>query len=339
MIIISSGIMFLMNYSVLSMFMQEKTKSILISLLLIMFVFLTIILANTFNNTVLSFLKTFINFYIGTVFIFFVLSIIFRLTNLIFKIDSKYLAIAFLVVGIFMVILATFNSIGFENHNYTIKSDKLDKDYKIVHISDIHIGSNSENHLKNIVKYINNLSNTDAVFITGDLVDENIDFEDLKSLNDLQTKTYFIYGNHDFFVNQKKFDNILSKLNLIVLRDESVNLEKLQIIGLNDNSNLKKELSKIEIQKDKFSILLNHQPSYIDYVKSKRINLMLSGHTHAGQIWPFNYLVRLQFKYIEGFYKFGNFHLNVNPGTGTWGPKMRLGSKNEIDIIHLKSTN
>ena len=62
---------------------------------------------------------------------------------------------------------------------------------------------------------------------------------------------------------------------------------------------------------------------------------MLSGHTHNGQIFPFNWLVRQQFRWIQGMHRDGDSHLYVSPGTGTWGPVMRLGSRNEITCIDL----
>ena len=61
---------------------------------------------------------------------------------------------------------------------------------------------------------------------------------------------------------------------------------------------------------------------------------MLSGHTHNGQIFPFNFIVKLKFKFIYGLYSMNNSNLYVSSGVACWGPKIRLGSKNEI--IHLK---
>ena len=90
------------------------------------------------------------------------------------------------------------------------------------------------------------------------------------------------------------------------------------------------------IKNEKFNICMVHQPSIWDDV-SENIDVMLSGHTHKGQIFPFNFLVKLKFKYIYGEYQLNNGTLFVSSGAGTWGPRMRLGSFNEILKINLST--
>ena len=94
---------------------------------------------------------------------------------------------------------------------------------------------------------------------------------------------------------------------------------------------------KVNSNKNTFNITLVHKPNIWDDVKSYS-DLMLSGHTHNGQIFPFNLLVKLQFKYIYGLYKEETSKLYVSCGIGCWGPKMRIGSNNEIVkiLIHPK---
>ena len=85
------------------------------------------------------------------------------------------------------------------------------------------------------------------------------------------------------------------------------------------------------------NICLVHQPSIWEDLKNN-IDIMFSGHTHRGQIFPFNYLVKLKFKYIYGMYTHKNNYLIVSSGAGTWGPRMRLGSFNEIIKLNIKKT-
>lgn len=329
------GTLLLVNYSVFSLFWENSRHALLISFGLILAAIAVLFVEHNFSNSVLTFLRKSVNFYLGSIFIFFTLSLFFHGANAFFGINSPYFLPTFIISGVAIVALATWNSLRFENNDHTISSPKLTKDYKIVHISDIHIGSNSKKSLKKRVDYINTL-NADAVFITGDLVDANVSFEDLESLNELIPQTYFIYGNHEHYINQKHLNILLSRLKFTVLRDEETNFEELQVIGIDDFSDLKTELQKFKIEDDAFTILLNHQPTDVEFVQSQKVDLMLSGHTHGGQIWPFGYLVKLQFPYIEGMYQLGDFWLNVNSGTGTWGPRMRLGSQNEISVIFLK---
>jgi hypothetical protein len=82
-----------------------------------------------------------------------------------------------------------------------------------------------------------------------------------------------------------------------------------------------------------------HLPSEWEAAREKGIDLQLSGHTHHGQFYPFNLIVKLVFPYFGGLYKKGKDHLYVSAGTGTWGPPMRLGSRNEITVIELEPSD
>ena len=85
------------------------------------------------------------------------------------------------------------------------------------------------------------------------------------------------------------------------------------------------------------TILLSHTPWQIDQAVNNGADLIISGHTHNGQIWPFNYLVERQYPYIQGHYRIGNSHVLVGRGTGTWGPRMRLWQPAEILHVVLHS--
>ena len=105
----------------------------------------------------------------------------------------------------------------------------------------------------------------------------------------------------------------------------------MNIIGIDENLNTKDQLEvfKKNYNTSKFNITLVHKPLIWDQIKNKN-ELMLSGHTHNGQIFPFNKIVRLKFKYVYGLYESQHSNLYVSSGCACWGPKMRLGSENEI---------
>jgi predicted MPP superfamily phosphohydrolase len=84
-------------------------------------------------------------------------------------------------------------------------------------------------------------------------------------------------------------------------------------------------------------VLLAHQPRSVLQASKMGVGLQLSGHTHGGQIWPWNYLVRLQQPYVAGHFKHGDTHLYVSRGTGYWGPPMRVGAPAEITRIKLRA--
>ncbi len=92
----------------------------------------------------------------------------------------------------------------------------------------------------------------------------------------------------------------------------------------------------MEIDKSKPSILMYHVPTEIKAASESGISLLLSGHTHKGQFFPFTILGRLVFPYFNGIYNYEDTQVYVSQGTGTWGPPMRLGSRSEITLIKLK---
>jgi predicted MPP superfamily phosphohydrolase len=235
-----------------------------------------------------------------------------------------------------------------------IKIKDLKKSYSIVQLSDIHIGGLIDKEfIKNLVSKVNSLK-PDLVVITGDMID--IDIKSAKpilvELNALNSKygTYFVVGNHEYFHNIKDILDAVKSLNIKVLENDSVYIgdksSGFNLLGVYDVIGYRKNYCKPDIDKacsniDKNSpnILLAHQPRYIEKISSDiRVDLMLSGHTHGGQIYPFRFLVKLKQPYIEGLYKDNlGRQIYVNRGTGFWGPPMRLGAKPEISYITLKS--
>ena len=112
----------------------------------------------------------------------------------------------------------------------------------------------------------------------------------------------------------------------------------LQITGIDDaeaRDQVARELPAFKPDNERFQILLYHRPDGADAAANWGAHLMLTGHTHRGQVFPFYYLVKRVFPNIYGRYQAPGFTLYVSPGTGTWGPVMRLGSRCEITLIRL----
>ena len=107
-----------------------------------------------------------------------------------------------------------------------------------------------------------------------------------------------------------------------------------------DNNVKKKDLEQvlqqINIDKAKFSILMYHSPVELKTLSQAGLDLVLSGHTHSGQIFPFNYIARLFHKPLSGLHKNNNTYQYITSGTGTWGPRMRLGSRSEIVLLEIR---
>jgi len=218
---------------------------------------------------------------------------------------------------------------------------------KIVQISDMHLGHiYKQEFVRQIVDKINSI-NPALVVITGDLfdgMDGNLDnicspFSELKLKNGI----FFVTGNHETYLGIERAYAALEKTNVKIMRDEVADLDGLKLIGINYPLRGEKKDPVIvleSLRKDFFgkpNIFLYHTPVSIKQFSQNGINLQLSGHTHAGQLFPFEWVTKLAYKgYDYGFYQIGAYSLYVSSGTGTWGPAMRTGGKSEITVITLQ---
>ena len=259
-------------------------------------------------------------------------------------------------IGAVSVVVATNakamdNAKNIELEVVDVKIKNLKKAYNIVQLSDVHIGGLIDKEfISNLVKRVNTL-NADIIVITGDLVDTKLDYAApaLNELANLKAKygTYFIVGNHEYFHGVENIIAHVNDLGIQVLENENVYIgeenEGFNLAGVYDRFGARYGAFEPDIhealrdKKDSPTVLLAHQPKYIEEIEdTKDIDLALCGHTHGGQIFPFNYLVKLQQPYVRGL-NVHNEHTQVyvNKGTGFWGPPMRLGASSEITLLKL----
>lgn len=245
----------------------------------------------------------------------------------------------FTVAVLFLISLYQGNKIVVRNEE--VFTDKVEESLRIVHVSDLHIGAiNLSDKLERAVDKVNEL-NPDIICISGDLLDGSgiINEHVLSPLNKFNAKTYFVPGNHEIFFGLEQACALIKEQGVDVLRNEKKSFENIEVVGI-DNPEVEgvdeiKHLKKLSKQVDsqKFSILLYHTPVGLDDFRNSSIDLMLSGHTHKGQLYPVEYLVKLYHEFVWGFFKLGDKYLNISSGAGTWGPPMRLGTQNEIVVI------
>ena len=213
-------------------------------------------------------------------------------------------------------------------------------DMRLVQLSDIHIGSVGADFLNRVVKRVKELK-PDAVLITGDLMDPHGSFkpEGFSVLNEIEAPVFFVTGNHERYADLDRVGTLLKSTKARWLRNEVVDFNDIKLIGIDDGdhkNHVAERLEKIAVEPEKFNVLMYHRPDGLEAAADAGVDLMLAGHTHNGQILPFNFFVRLFFKRMKGLYKHNGCLLYVSSGTGTWGPRMRLGSRSEIVLIELE---
>ena len=224
--------------------------------------------------------------------------------------------------------------------------------FSIVQITDIHIGALSmRSELAEIVTIVNSLQ-PDLIAVTGDLVDGDAEelADELAPLAELRAQhgVFFVTGNHEYYSGVEKWLPAIEQLGITVLNNTRTEIRRgkdsLFLAGVTDYNagrfgekyapDYNRALGGID--KKRTIILLAHQPRAVEEAALYGVDLMLSGHMHGGQIWPFNYLTPLQQPYIKGFYRHKETLLYVNQGTGYWGPPMRIGTYKEISEFILR---
>jgi predicted MPP superfamily phosphohydrolase len=226
--------------------------------------------------------------------------------------------------------------------------------YKIVQLTDIHVGPTiGREFIEQIVRKTNAAS-PDLIVITGDLVDGTVEqlgalVEPLRQLR-APDGVFFVTGNHEYYSGADEWIAHLETLGIRVLRNEHLRLRDggeggLDLAGVDDWTAKQMlphhgpDLPKALAGRDEARalVLLAHQPKAIVEAAQRGVDLVLSGHTHGGQLFPFMYLVALQQPYVDGLHRHEGTAIYVSRGTGYWGPPMRLGAPAEITLLELQS--
>jgi len=222
-----------------------------------------------------------------------------------------------------------------------LSSHKLTAPLRFAQITDVHIGSRSADFLARVMQQVNSLD-IEFLCITGDFIDApGIGLEKLSALRDCRVPIYFSIGNHERYEDLEDILQRLATLGVQVLRSRSIVHGPAQVIGIDDSGHpakVQRELPAIAIDPRRFVLLLYHRPRGLVDAAQAGVDLMISGHTHNGQIVPFNLVVGRVFKQVVGLFRHGQTQLYVSPGTGTWGPVMRLGSRGEVTYFEIQPT-
>ncbi|MCB9535841.1 MAG: metallophosphoesterase [Myxococcales bacterium] len=227
--------------------------------------------------------------------------------------------------------------------------------FTIAQLTDIHVGPIiGAPFTRQLVERVNALD-VDLVAITGDLVDGSVARlrDHVAPLGGLKSRhgTYFVTGNHEYYSGADAWIAELRRLGITVLRNERITVEHdgapLDVLGVDDwrskgfGGDHGHDLQKAAHGRDptRPSLLLAHQPKVIDEAASLGLNVVLCGHTHGGQMWPFGSIVVAMVQpYVVGLHQHApDTWIYVHPGTGYWGPPMRLKVRAEIARITLRA--
>lgn len=239
---------------------------------------------------------------------------------------------------------------------YHVCTDKMPDTatYRIAMVSDIHMGyAIDKEDVQDMVDIINGMD-ADMVLICGDLIDGDLRpviEEDMgRPLSGLKAElgTFAVMGNHEYIDNSEEALHYLAGIEkLTMLRDTMVDVGPFRLVGRDDISkqqrtgHARKQIEDYvtdSVWAAQYTIVMDHQPASIDEAKEQNVDLVLSGHTHAGQVWPMRLFTRHLYSLDYGQAYYGVTTAIVTSGYGTWGPRVRLGSQAEVVLIEIRGT-
>ena len=248
-----------------------------------------------------------------------------------------------------------FNIHNLVETDYTLITQKeLSKDYCAVLLSDIHYGTTvHKEYINKLVRKVNQ-KNPDVILLCGDIVDERTSYAQMKEifslLSNMKSKygIYFVYGNHDRSVytsspsfTDAQLKSAIESNNISILKDQSLCINgEMILIGRDDKSVKRKTVSEImkNTDRNKFILMMDHQPDEFYEKNNEGVDLQVSGHTHAGQIFPTGLLIDTfhtsDLNY--GCKVMSKLTAIVSSGVSGWGIPIRTEGHSEYVVINIK---
>ena len=251
-------------------------------------------------------------------------------------------AICLVMFGLFL-----YGNLHYRNkyrETLTLTTDKpMAKPLKLVMMSDLHIGyHNPRKELHRWVDLINS-EEPDVVLIAGDIIDismrplkeERMHEEFLR----IKAPIYACIGNHEYYSSEPAARQFYHDAGIHLLQDSVTVVDDLCIIGRDDRMNIHRDSLGVLMKKadrEKFTILLDHQPYHLEQAERHGVDFQFSGHTHEGQVWPISLMVHKMYEKAWGFLQRGDTRYYVSSGIGIWGGKYRIGTRSEYIVATIK---
>lgn len=252
-------------------------------------------------------------------------------------------AILVAMVGIFL-----YGNIHYKNKvrvTLDLKTDKpLAHDYKIVMMSDLHIGYH--NPRRELARWVDlvNAEKPDFILIAGDIIDGSMrpvrEERMAEEFRRLEAPVYACLGNHEYFSGSPEARQFYADAGIHLLVDETAVVDScIVIVGRDDRMNRRRKPIKdlqSTIDHSQFSMVLDHQPYNLDRSEKAGVDFQLSGHTHRGQVWPISWITDYVYECSWGSYQRGNTRYYISSGIGIWGGKFRIGTQSEYVVATIK---
>lgn len=259
------------------------------------------------------------------------------------------------VVTVFFISYGCWNIKNVKETYYMLYTEKSlsAEGLRVLLIADLHYGNAV--HLDHLEEYCAQMSeeNPDIVVLCGDIVDENTERNEMeeafRTLGRIKNKSgiFYVFGNHDKAkyrktanYTEKELRVALEENNIILLEDEVYQInDSVTVVGRKDRSDDRQSIEQLvaESGRDRFVLVLDHQPMEYEQERDAGVDLLLSGHTHAGQIWPAGLLIEpLGFAdLLYGHQQNASFQAIVTSGISAWGYPVRTEGRSEFVVIDI----
>ena len=254
-----------------------------------------------------------------------------------------------MTIGITVVMLVIFicGNIHYNNKvrvPLSLTTDKpLKKEYKVVMVSDLHLGYH--NRREELARWVDllNAENPDFILIGGDIIDNStrplLEDHMAEEFHRLKAPVYACLGNHEYFSNELKAKKFYQDTGIRLLVDDVATVDSvITIIGRDDRFNRnRKSLEELvrKVDLSTYTIVIDHQPYELEKTEQCKVDFQFSGHTHRGQVWPISWITDAVYECSFGPWQRGDTKFYVSSGLGIWGGKFRIGTQSEYIVATI----